>query len=128
MEHVCDQLVLLSCVSHLKLNLAVAIEPGKSPVRVFCFEEAIEPLCTHLQLVGDLALGRIHLWPGTIGENLSDEFNTSDGVSINVICELGLHLARQSDVLKHLSHLLDLVCTALHLQLLNHDLLVLPRD
>ena len=45
-----------------------------------------------------------------------------------MVCELRLHLTRQSDVLKHLGHFLDLVCAALHLQLLNHDLLVLPRD
>jgi len=42
--------------------------------------------------------------------------------------ELRLHFTTIVDVFEHLSHLIDLVGTALNFELLNEVFLVLPRD
>ena len=92
---------------------------------MFLLKKAIKLISAQLQLVCDLALRRLHLGPSSICENLSNELNAGDDVTF-MLCELALHLTRQSDVLKHLNIFLHLVGATLHFEFLNHQFLVLP--
>ena len=127
LEHVRDKLVLFGRESHLKLNLAVCIEPGERSIRIFLLKEEIEALCARLHLRWKLAVGLVHLGPRSVGQNLAGELDAGDGVAAaEMLVELRLHLATVVDIFEHLGHLVNLVGTAFDFELLNKILLVLP--
>lgn len=117
-------------VGGLQLDGAVSKQPGEHTIRVLLFEPEVKAVDASLQLGRQLACWLIHLRPGAISENLSVKFNPFQIAArrLNVGQKFVLHFTRQLHVLKHLFHHVDLVRTALYLQFLDKDLLVLLGD
>ena len=77
----------------------------------------------------ELASGLVHLWPRSVGQDLAGELDAGHRVATSeMLIELRLHLATIVDIFEHLSHLVNLVGTALDFELLNKIFLVLPGD
>ena len=69
------------------------------------------------------ARGLVVYGPVSSGEDFDSKLDTSDECSLLVVSELLLEVLAQLHVLEHLCHFVNLVKSALNLQLLEHDFL-----
>jgi len=128
LEDVRNQLELLRSELGLDFGLAVVIQPEEISILVLVLVESLEVGGARLHGGRDSARGLVVYRPVSSGEDFDSEFNSSDQWSLLVVSELLLKVLAQLHVLEHLCHFVNLVKSALNLELLQHDFLGFHRQ
>ena len=130
LKHICDQLVPLGRIGHYELHRSVLVQPSESLVRALILEPEVEPCTACCDRSGKVARRLLHSWPSAICQHFAvkSDFLHVDVSLITIGHKLGEYLSRQANVFEHGRHLSDLVGATFHLELLDKDLLILPRE
>ena len=130
MEAVRYDLILLSQVSRLKLQLSVVVEPDNLSVSEVVHIECVEVASDMLHLSWNSALWSVLEWPMPTGQNLSLKLDLSHHFgAIMLSVSIVLHgLLTLHNILKHCLDLVDRIVPTFYLELLDHELLCFIGD